>query len=363
MGQENDGIGLALSGGGFRATLFHLGAVQRLNELSILENIERISAVSGGTFLSGLMAAKWKELTFRGGVAENFQEKITQPIWQFCSLNVDVKATLYGMVSGTRYIEKCYRKYLVGDKTLQDTPDRPEFIFNTAHLETGRNWLFSKKVMRTYKLGIIEEPKTELYKVLAASSAIPPFFPPLVLMLDPDTFQRSEYAELFHRTELKKKVTLADGGIYDNLGMHSIRDMETLLISDSSAPLESSQVKPPFGWFLNRTLRPKDIATEQARALRRHDIVTKLSEGSKKGCLWTARTNLANYPATKPFRVDNRWPEELSSLRTRLSRFSDEEKSRLINWGYIQCDLAVRSYYRKDAEISKTLPFPDLPLE
>ena len=363
MEKEKSGIGLALSDGGFRATLFHLGAVQRLNELGMLESIQRISAVSGGTFLSGVIASKWSELTFHEGIIVNFPEKIRHTIWKFCSLNIDTKATIAGAISGTRYLEKCYRKHLVGDKTLQDLPDQPEFVFNAAHLETGRNWLFSKKVMRTYKLGIIENPKTELCKVIAASSAFPPFLPPLVLKVNPEDFQRSEYAELFDRTDLKEKITLSDGGIYDNLGMHAIRDMETLLISDASAPLESNQPRPRSDWFLKRTLRPIEIAAEQARALRRHDIVTKLIEGSKKGCLWTASTDLRNYPIQSPFQVDDKWPPQLSSMRTRLNSFSTEEKSRLVNWGYIQCDLAIRSYHKKNAELPTTLPFPDFPLQ
>jgi len=49
----NEGLedltGLALSGGGFRATLFHLGAFWRLNELGYLPNLDRVSSVSGGS--------------------------------------------------------------------------------------------------------------------------------------------------------------------------------------------------------------------------------------------------------------------------------------------------------------------------
>ncbi|PYO41029.1 MAG: hypothetical protein DMD33_15450 [Gemmatimonadetes bacterium] len=42
------GVGLCLSGGGFRATLFHLGALRRLNELGVISKPDTISSVSGG---------------------------------------------------------------------------------------------------------------------------------------------------------------------------------------------------------------------------------------------------------------------------------------------------------------------------
>ena len=31
----------------------------------------------------------------------------------------------------------------------------------------------------------------------------------------------------------------------------------------------------------------------------------------------------------------------------------------MINWGYLQCDLSVRSYYLKEADPPSSLPYPD----
>ncbi len=200
--------GLALSGGGFRATLFHLGALWRLNELSLLPTIVRLSAVSGGSILSGLIAARWSRLAFHNGIAANFHEDVVRPIWNFCSVNVDVTTTLSGLLVGTHILERYYRRHLVGDSTLQDMPDCPEFVFNAAHIETGRNWTFSKSCMRTYQLGTVDHPDVRLSKVLAASSAMPPFFPPLILKLNPDDFRRSQYADLFDRVDWRKRSRL-----------------------------------------------------------------------------------------------------------------------------------------------------------
>jgi predicted acylesterase/phospholipase RssA len=51
-----EGIGLCLSGGGFRAMLFHLGAFIRMNELGLLANLDRVASVSGGSIAAGALA-------------------------------------------------------------------------------------------------------------------------------------------------------------------------------------------------------------------------------------------------------------------------------------------------------------------
>ena len=53
---RRNGIGLCLSGGGFRAALFHLGALRRLQELDVLRRVRWISAVSGGSIIAGHLA-------------------------------------------------------------------------------------------------------------------------------------------------------------------------------------------------------------------------------------------------------------------------------------------------------------------
>ena len=351
--------GLALSGGGFRATLFHLGAFWRLNELSFLPVIDRISAVSGGSIVTGLLAVRWSRLSFEKGVAVNFREEIVVPIWKFCSLSVDVWAAIGSVLPGINLLSRHYERHLVGKHTLQDIPDNPEFVFNAAHLETGRNWIFSKPLMRTYKLGVVDHPHTRMSEVIAASSAFPPVFSPVVLRLDPNAFRRSEFADLFHRVDLKKKVSLTDGGVYDNLGVHSIRDFGTLLVSDASNPMDAKEGWSLFRGMAHRSKRPIDIAIEQTRALRRHAIVTQLVDGEKHGALWGIGTPLERYPLRSPFPVRSDWYSRVGSMRTRLNSFSDEEKARLINWGYMQCDLAVRSYYLSQATPPETLPFPE----
>src|SRR5215467_3631485 len=62
--QPQPGMALCLSGGGYRAMLFHLGALWRLNEVGLLKGLKRISSVSGGSITAGMLGLKWKQLTF-----------------------------------------------------------------------------------------------------------------------------------------------------------------------------------------------------------------------------------------------------------------------------------------------------------
>src|SRR5437867_2725601 len=57
-----EGIALCLSGGGYRAMLFHVGALWRLNDLGYLPKLNRVSSVSGGSITAGVLAMNWTAL-------------------------------------------------------------------------------------------------------------------------------------------------------------------------------------------------------------------------------------------------------------------------------------------------------------
>src|SRR5579862_7328802 len=81
----SEGIALCLSGGGFRATLFHLGALRRLNELGVLKAVSIISSVSGGSILNGVLATQWHKLRSSSGNSfDNFVDVIVHPVHEFC---------------------------------------------------------------------------------------------------------------------------------------------------------------------------------------------------------------------------------------------------------------------------------------
>lgn len=62
--KSQNGTALCLSGGGYRAMLFHVGAIWRLNELGYLPRLERVSSVSGGSITAALLGLAWARLEF-----------------------------------------------------------------------------------------------------------------------------------------------------------------------------------------------------------------------------------------------------------------------------------------------------------
>ena len=58
-------IGLALSGGGFRATLYHLGLVRFLRDAGLLSQVTHISSVSGGSVFAAHLVLNWDRTTAR----------------------------------------------------------------------------------------------------------------------------------------------------------------------------------------------------------------------------------------------------------------------------------------------------------
>src|SRR5688572_20200187 len=86
MSTEQTGCALCLSGGGFRAALFHLGALRRLNELGVLPRVTMITSVSGGSILNGILAMNWGRLSQKGdGRLNGFDEAVANPLRAFCA--------------------------------------------------------------------------------------------------------------------------------------------------------------------------------------------------------------------------------------------------------------------------------------
>ena len=65
--EPEQGIALCLSGGGYRAMLFHLGVLWRLNEAAMLPKLARVSSVSGGSITAGVLAMNWSIIWGRVG--------------------------------------------------------------------------------------------------------------------------------------------------------------------------------------------------------------------------------------------------------------------------------------------------------
>ncbi len=230
------GTALCLSGGGYRAMLFHAGVLWRLNEFGLLSELKRISSVSGGSITSGVLAMNWHKLGFESGVARHFEEQVITPIKKLASRTIDASSVISGALwtgSIGDKVADAYRNYLFGETTLQDIPDEPRFVFNATNVQSGVLWRFSKPYMSDYRVGEIKHPKIELAVAVAASSAFPPVLSPVELDLEPNDFTPGSGGDLtdeMYRTQ----IVLTDGGVYDNLGLETAwKRYDTILVSDA----------------------------------------------------------------------------------------------------------------------------------
>lgn len=356
------GLALCLSGGGYRAMLFHLGSLWRLNEFGYLPKLARISSVSGGSITAGVLGLKWAKLAFDAQrVGQAFEAEVVQPIRALAGKTIDEGSILSGIVlpgSIADKITEAYRKTLFGRATLQDLPpDPPRFVINATNVQTGALWRFSRPYMADYRVGIVKRPTIELAVAVAASSAFPPVLSPLRLELDASTYDPPSNlpSEDLHREPFMTDVVLTDGGVYDNLGLETAwKRYDTVLVSNGGGKMQAEP--EPKGDWARHALRINDIIDNQVRSLRVRQLIASYQTNERKGTYWGIRVDLADYglPDALPCPVEK--TANLASLKTRLKRLDPVVQERLINWGYAACDAAMRRWV--DATLAKPGRFP-----
>ena len=232
-------LGLALSGGGFRATLYHLGVVRLLRDAGILSKITHITTVSGGSILGAHLALNWDRY---GGTPEEFDEAAAEII-RFVQLDVRNRivrrfpvTALANRVSSMLFqgqrrqwtraglLERYYERFLFGETSLSQLPDHPRLHILATNLSEGclcsfnRNGLLMQRRIagRRDRFERVQAGLATVPMAVAASSCFPGFFPPLVLTgwdvgADVGEFSRQAFT---------------DGGVYDNLGLRMFRCLE-----------------------------------------------------------------------------------------------------------------------------------------
>ena len=364
--QPELGVGLALSGGGFRATLFHLGSLWRLNELGWLPKLTRITSVSGGSITAGVLGYRWKRLNFDdSGIATNFIEEIAVPLQEFCKRNIDVSAGLAGILRPFRSISQMvareYRKHLFGKATLQDLPrdkEGPRFIIYATNLQSGVSVRLSRPYLADYKIGRIDFPNIPLATAVAASSAFPPLLSPVILKTAGCSWKNMKGTQLFDQESFRSSLFLTDGGVYDNLGLEAIWDRyQTVLVSDAGSPL-GVEAKPSKLW-VSQAVRALGIMGEQTRALRKRWLIREFVDNIRKGAYWGIASHIDEYQLEDAMVKDTNATESLKEIRTRLNPFSDNEQGHLINWGYALTDAAMRRHVLAENVEPGSWPAPD----
>ncbi|WND21462.1 patatin-like phospholipase family protein [Streptomyces violaceus] len=353
-------VALSLSGGGYRAMLFHAGALYRLCDTGWLERLDRVSSVSGGSIVAGQLATQWDALMARPSLPDSYRALVLDPLLALSRHTVDAPPIAKGIVAFGGIASKvatAYRNHLYGDTTLQEIPDHPRFVFNATNLQSGSLWRFSKPYARDYRVGGIENPNFDLGTVVAASSAFPPFLSPVILHVPRNLWTLPGADPAFERKSRISRIILSDGGIYDNLGLETVKRFSMLFVSDGGGAFEC-MLKPHTNWLgqLRRVLAVED---SQVRSLRKRAVIDRYKSGALSGAYWGIRTNVQDYGLLDTLPVLHSETLRLAAIRTRLASPGSVDTLKLVNWGYAICDAALRRYVDNSMLPPKEFPFPE----
>ena len=352
-----DAIALCLSGGGYRAMIFHLGVLWYLEDAGILAKLGRISSVSGGSITSGVLALAWTKLSQAADRKKAFQEHVVAPLRKMAGTTIDTKAVVGGVLApGTvsDRIIKRYKDLLFGDKTLQDFPDEPRFVINATSVQTGSLFRFSKPYIGDWQIGRCLKPRRSVAEAVAASSAFPPVLSPVRLEFGPNDFSADPGP--CHREPFTTKVLLTDGGVYDNMGIETAwKRCRTVLVSDAGGKMQP-EADPAANWA-QHSLRINALIDNQVRSLRKRQVVSAFRAGVRKGAYWGMWTKPSEYPVTSQLSLPDENARTLAETPTRLKAMSDKLQEQLINFGYGMAERAVRSYYDPNAFAAPKFPY------
>ncbi len=332
------GVGLCLSGGGFRATLFHLGALRRLNEVGLLQKVTTFSAVSGGSIAAAHLATvlEWP----LKGVVTDWESRVAAPLRAFARNDIRTAAVLRGILPTQTAVELLARRYEALTKLkLSELPKSPNFIFCATEMAYGVNWTFERSRMGDYQIGYIRPAPKDwpLAKAVAASSCFPPIFNPLPLTLDPGLFKGGRAVAGKVRDDCIRNLRLTDGGNYDNMGLEPVwKDHRVVFVSDGGGTFDSEGDRN----LMQRLLRYTAIIDRQAIALRKRWLISSFISGVMRGAYWGIGSSPSSYKQPGGYSKELA-AELISEIRTDLDSFSEAESAVLENHGYHLADAAI----------------------
>ena len=355
------GTALCLSGGGYRAMLFHLGCIIRLNELGHLRGLARVSSVSGGSITAGALGLAWGKLRWDDhDVATNLDDEMISPVLKMAGKTIDVPSIFGGALLPFRTISdqvrRSYDRHLFDGATLADLPADgagPRVVINATNVQTGKLFRFSRPYIADYTIGLWRDPETRISDAVCASSAFPPVLSPHTIepsgTLDPTTVGPNA------GEEFTTKIWLSDGGVYDNLGLETSLNFDTILVSDGGGML-GTQPSPKRDWA-RHGVRVSQIVDGQVRALRKRQLIDLYQRGFRRGTYWGMRSDVASYGIADPITMPDDQRDNARTVPTRLAKLDKQTKHDLVNWGYVIADTAIRRYVAPDAPRPTSLPY------
>jgi NTE family protein len=374
-------IGLALSGGGFRATGFHLGVLARLAEEKRLEDVTFLSTVSGGSLCIGLIMAL---NDFCWPTSHEYLEKVA-PRAREVMTTLGLQTRLLWRVLhplrifGTKAddLSVLLRKHWGVTISLDELPEKPRWMINATCYETGKNWRFERFRMGDYVFGLSTDTQgIPLSDALAASAGFPGLIGPLTFNTRPyswfkyedkrgDTREPIDPEDGLNRTKKSvipkyPKVHLWDGGVYDNHGLEPLHNFNTgwregvnfLIVSDAAGRSKSEKYlvfKAPLRIVTG-------IMMDQVRSLRSRAILERLinhREESRGGFLQIGNTceqvpDAADkddeIPKLRPDCLEENDCNAAADMDTEIRQLTPDEFRLLFRHGFEVADYTLYTY-------------------
>jgi NTE family protein len=369
--KRTGGLCLALSGGGFRATLFHLGALRRLNEMGLISSTKTIASVSGGSMMAACLAdAMITSPPVAGQPLANFGSLVDK-VHKLTSYNLRRTILLKKLEPPNwgHSLPELVSKELethVTSLPLSALPNQPRFVFVATDIVFGVDWIYSKDMagdyLAGYKKGSLDPIK--IAYATAASACFPPVFAPLDPLIKGSELKEG-LADGKDADFCRDRIRLSDGGVYDNMGLEPIwKNAETLLVSDAGGLFEYA----PDRGTVSAIKRYPDIMGNQARALRKRWLISSFVGGSGpggapslKGAYWSTGSDRSRYIDGDKAGYSPDVATLIAQIRTDLDDFTGAEAAILENHGYLMADVALKVHvpelYQHGPQ--EVIPFPE----
>jgi predicted acylesterase/phospholipase RssA len=209
---DRDGyfVGVAISGGGSRSAVFSAACMFQLQRLGLLQRVDYISAVSGGSLTAAFYCLngpdRWNPGSAQRKLTHSFASdiifQIIQP-WIYLT-------TLLTDYDRSDLLANSLRKNLFTvnghEQTFADLrADRPHLLLNATDLQSGKAFVFCNESFDELNSDLSKYP---IAYAVAASAAVPVVMHQVTLR---------DFSTVF-----KQYQHLIDGGINDNLGISSL---------------------------------------------------------------------------------------------------------------------------------------------